>query len=571
MLKTGSKKFQYFGFVSAFLIYLGFSYFLIPYQSLWSPDEGAKLLQLLSLRSKDGSLAYDIVYQGRSLDPDLDFALSYTAADLLHLRGEQIYFLRLPIFPLISLPFFSVLGVFGLYILPAFCGALVTVLPLKLLPPQDRRFWMWFLIAFASPVFIYSVIFWEHTLASNLALIAACLVLRFHRGKRVKLSFGLLQWILVGLIFGFSVYIRQEVIIFALAFLIAYGWIQRETLGGILIAILSLCLVLLPYSFLHRAMFSGQAVAENTRYLFYPFTYLKVAKWEVFSDLLIGPFTDLAPNPGWLGMIWTLAALLVIVLSFVPVSLPLFSHIKWFSLAISTVVAVAFLFTKEQYHSGHGLLFTTPWALLGIARSREIWKCRGKEARIVVLTMIIGLTGYVVAIVGLRASSPHGGLEWGARFALSLYPLLALLAAWAWKPEWSEIKIGIILVLFLLGFGFQIRGLWVISQDKQTNYSLNQVLVGAPERYIVSDLWWISLNGAPAEIKKPIFITPAPERLDKWVETVAIQGVEEFIFVTLDAEFVSDTNLLLDDHSLVTETVERIGYIFVISINVKEK
>ena len=111
----------------------------------------------------------------------------------------------------------------------------------------------------------------------------------------------------------------------------------------------------------------------------------------------------------------------------------------------------------------------------------------------------------------------------------------------------------------------------MISQDKHINASLNQALSEVSDDPIVSDLWWISLNSAPAEIQNPIFITPTPEKLDEWIQTMTTQNVSGFVFVTLDAKIVSDTNLLLEDHFLVTESTNRVGDLLVLSIDIKEK
>ena len=57
-------------------------------------------------------------------------------------------------------------------------GAAIGAFSLYLLEPRDRRRAPWLAIAFGSPVFIYSVVFWEHTLATALCLGAAALSLR---------------------------------------------------------------------------------------------------------------------------------------------------------------------------------------------------------------------------------------------------------------------------------------------------------------------------------------------------------------------------------------------------------
>jgi hypothetical protein len=155
----------------ALVVYLSLAWFILPPHAFWSPDEGAKLLQLQHLRLENGRLAYDIEYTGRQLDPELQFA----SMGLLEINDKRLYLQRFPIFPWLTQPFFRWLGFPGLYVIPAIGGAVITVLTLQLLPPRGRRLALGVLVAFASPVLIYASIFWEHTLATGLCLAAAWL------------------------------------------------------------------------------------------------------------------------------------------------------------------------------------------------------------------------------------------------------------------------------------------------------------------------------------------------------------------------------------------------------------
>lgn len=67
-------------FVFAFSIYLGVAWFILPPNALWSPDEGAKLWQVRSFRLEEGQAAYDVLYAGRAIDPELKFAISFFEA-----------------------------------------------------------------------------------------------------------------------------------------------------------------------------------------------------------------------------------------------------------------------------------------------------------------------------------------------------------------------------------------------------------------------------------------------------------------------------------------------------------
>jgi hypothetical protein len=282
-------------------------------------------------------------------------------------------------------------------------------------------------------------------------------------------------------------------------------------------------------------MFSGQPVPDSARYLVYPLHYLNYSRWRAVSDLLIGPAEDQAIDAGWLGWVWAIAAIVAIISSFAPVRSKLVNRVRLVSLAVTAVVAATFLFNETSYRSAHGLLFSTPWAVLGICRAREVWQQGDSRVRIVILTTLLGLLGYTVAIIGFRATTPQGGLEWGARYALTFYPLLALIAVWDLGAKRREIKTLLVYgALVFLGFGFQLRGLAVLHQDKHFNATLNQVLSEAPTPYIVSDLWWLPFDAAPIYPQKAIFLAQTPEKLQEWVAIATTHQVRQFLLITLN-------------------------------------
>ena len=59
----------------AFLLYLILACFVLQPQAVWSPDEGAKLLQLKALHFDQGHLNLAIIYTSQGMDPDFEYAL----------------------------------------------------------------------------------------------------------------------------------------------------------------------------------------------------------------------------------------------------------------------------------------------------------------------------------------------------------------------------------------------------------------------------------------------------------------------------------------------------------------
>src|SRR5689334_10279103 len=118
-----------------FVVYLVVALFVLRPDVVWSPDEGAKLLQLKNLQFEAGHLRLDIEYPGRELDPNLAFALAGSSNDLLSVQDHALYFRRIPLFTLAVLPLYTWLGVPGLYVLPALGGALTCTLAFLMVEP----------------------------------------------------------------------------------------------------------------------------------------------------------------------------------------------------------------------------------------------------------------------------------------------------------------------------------------------------------------------------------------------------------------------------------------------------
>ena len=513
-----------------FLLSLGLAWLVLEPGALWSPDEGAKLLQLRSLRLQDGRLNLGIVYTSQGMDPEFRYALINPVQDVLSVQDGALMLRRLPLFTLLSLPFYRLLGMYGLYILPALCGGLTVWLTLSKVRPSERRPSMALLAGLGSPVLIYSVLFWEHTLAAALGMGGAWLIVDAGEAG-VRLPRGA-RWVLAAGLLALGVTLRLEVLIFALA-LLAAAWLCLPSMRlQAALTTLLLGLFLLPYPFLHQALFANQPLPMNAQHLNLPLAYLGQTGWLAVQDLLIGPYTDEAIQSGWLGALWSALVVLALGLSLLSGRYPRLRGWTYAALAASLLPAAYFLLTPTPYRAAHGLLFSTPWALLGLSRLPELWKVKNPRLRTLSLTVVLGLAGYTLVMLVFRASSPHGGLEWGARFALLFYPLLAILTGWQMAHTRRDL---LLLGLFvILGIGFQVRGVATIYHDKQVSQASNQVLLSAPEVQVLSDLWWLPLNAAPLYPQKAFFLAVDASSMTEWLDQACEAGFQEVLLVTLD-------------------------------------
>lgn len=509
-----------------FVIYLALAYGWLSPGAIWSPDEGAKLLQMSYMRLEGGKIDVSIPYSGIRVDPELRFA----TMDLLQVRDQALSFGRLPIFPLLSLPFYHLFGSYGLSLLPALGGATICILSCYLIAPANRSMSLWLLISLGSPVLIYAVMFWEHTLASSLILAGSWLVLNLRPLRRTWLD--LLRWTGTSVIFALAIYMRPDTILFCGALLAATWLLVTERRWGIVWSGAILSILLLPYIPLHQILFAGQPLPDDASHIFIPFAYIRSAQLQAIPDLLIGPTSDGQLGAGWLGNVWAGAAVMAIMCGFLDPESRLVGHLLAVCLMVCAFAAAIFWFLPAYYRSGHGLLFTTPWALLGLSQTRAMWRSGDQRLRVFLLTTLGGLTAYAFAILMVRGSSPHGGLEWGARFALTFYPLLAILGLW--RGGYQRLSIfgqaaGIALVI--IGFGMHARGFHVIMNERSFSLRLNQAISAAPPRAVITDQTWLPLNAAPIFGQKDWFITSTATSLHDWAQLARAHGVGEATLV----------------------------------------
>ncbi len=551
-----------------FGVYLGLGWFLMKPQIIWAPDEGAKWLQMYHLRWEDG-LKVDIRYQGLALDSNFSFAPSDAPRGLLGLQNGRLFFRRLPLFPAISKIFYMWIGHRGLIILPALGGALMGVATLQLAGPQDRRIAMWLLVAIASPVLIYALLFWEHTLASGLALVAAWLVVRGARDPAPSPRSVIQKWLGAGLLLAISIALRLEVAIFAGALLAACWLLIPNQRRGIYLTGIVLVIGLMVQAVVNNNLF-GQAIPDDAVYQFHPFKYLSQAGWGVVRDLLIGPHSDEAIDPGATGTLWALTAVAALIFGLFRHGSSLVRYLWLLIMGLYILLAASFLFTGTPYRSAHGLLFSTPWVLLGYCRVRELWVTEKQTVRIVVLTTVLGSIGYVVSVVFLRAASPHGGLEWGNRFFLTFMPLLAIMAAW--KAPGSLRQSGythlLIALLMLLGLGFQIRGIRSIYNDKILGEALVQELNEARETgyHLSSELWWLPYSANSIYAEEAIYIyQDANDSL--WLQLVNSEAIARLAIVTLNKNWLEHVLSIQSDFPFRLDQARRLDNIWVLYLS----
>jgi hypothetical protein len=536
----------------------------LPPQALTHHDEGAKYLQVRNLRLTTSGLDWSINYPARPLDPELEFVPFHPKQH--YVDGKGRIYLQWPIFLglLTRIPW-KVMAFPGLYVVPllAGLGALwVSYLLALALGLPGRVAWLAVpLVGLATPLSLYSLLYFEHTLAALLvasSFLAAALALRSPTPSLRAAAAG-------GALLAVAVYFRSELYILALVMGLGFtlaGWRQRSWRlplawgGAFALALVPLWAfyainegTLLPVHALWY--FSGGEPSNGgvPRPGLPPLRYIATAGWGVVPAFLLGPESaPLAPGfPPWVtaaGLVGTALCLLAALVRLVG---PRTQVSQWglpvlaVGLTLVLLSTTSTLLDPQPYYNLHGFLLASPFVVMALRPSgggRPLAFVQG------VALAYVGLHALVIsALSGLGPISLH---EWGQRYLLPAYPLLvvvALAAVWGivrevQGREWRALRLACVWLtaaLALVGVGFTARGYAVLNDERAQVVGWLALVEDLPAREpLVTDVWWLPLNLAAGFYSRPMMLAEGDERLGLWAGQMRERGATRFAFATQD-------------------------------------
>ncbi len=537
---------------------------LMPQDVFWSPDEGIKYLMLKMLQSENG-IRDRLVYRGAALDPEFRF---YPSGDpfpyernIYPFRGSDgtIQYPWSQWFPLLVRPFYENLGVAGIYILPLLSGWLTTLAAARLTQQFEPSLTPWTILlsGFGTPVFFYSLMFWEHTLITLLAMIV--LVIIFSRLSE-PFKFLLITPILIAMIV-----LRPEMVAFAVALALTllispmlhnrfstplasaipgharYRLAYFAMIFAVFFALGLLSLLTPRYQNNIRAYFD--LVVDYSTRMFSPsrifsFYFLNL------PDVLINAHGAHDPTiPDVLAWVGLLSFFFCVVALFLP-------RREWQSVllfpALFALLSLSLnvLLSPENYRSLHGILLVTPYAAIAFYSVKiALNKHNDSLLTLALFTFLYLIIG--TAMILLTKVDNSGiyapGLEWGQRYLLPLYPMLAILSLVAFKyyresvnSAWRRhLFSGVIILMMLVGVDFEIRGVAMMSGDKRSIADWRQVLETRVDAPVVTDLWWLPAVLAPYYATHEMYVVHL-QNADAWLSLAKTHNVNAFTFVSQD-------------------------------------
>jgi hypothetical protein len=520
--------------ISASVLVVGVVYlvtlFAIEREGFWITDNANKFLQLQAIVDS-GYTDYSIPWLGMGLDPEMK--LNPLPAPFSVVRDGKIYSQYAPLFAVASSLPYRWFGYTGLYLLPLL-GALLTLAGVARLAESVGLEARWrhmavLLAGVCTPLWFYAVVYWEHALAACLAVWAVDLHLRWAEH----------HW-------------HGRLVAGAMA---AAGmvWFRDEAL--------LLCLVLLLFVFVQARGHRLSALGVSGVTMLVGIAPLLVFQWFALGDPLgfhvRANLTDIGGHLASRGEVFyrlfvaTDGRTPVSILIALPFLAALFVYPRlsprWFErmLVVCAVIASA----AGAFYIGGMIVTESPiprllgtnslfpvatFLLLGLLR------CSGSSGdaaarRLWALALAYGLA---YALAAPLISS--GGIHWGNRFLLPLYPLLTVLVvrnlAACSSTSLRSVRWVAVAVTFAIALAAQIYSVDLLATKKDFSARANRALAGRSETAMVANTWWIPQELHWSIREKPVFFVRNTVDLINLRNRLRSTGFERFLLLTRESE-----------------------------------
>lgn len=513
------------------VLYVVVAMLLARHGEFWSPDSAVRFVQAESLRRaafRDAA----VPYPAAALDPDGRF---FPAGPWFHfMSAGRHYFSYPPYFPALAGVLYHGLGYPGLLVIPLAAGVailLITAWFLGFVAPRLAAAGV-VAVGLGTPLLVYSVVFWDHSLVAALgsgALAVTAMALRDDaRSAGRPLAFA-------GALLGAGLWFRNEMYVLGVA--IATGWLLwggAERVRGAVALGTAAGLVALPALVLNTYLFGSplgwkgrdlttgrlQGMAEAAGGV-QTVGWLADKLGNAYYQLLSPDFYAYNPRAVAVGVAIAAALLVGVVL----LNLGRRRRSPRWLVAGGVTVAVPVILTVSERPAVSGLLISAPVVLLSLLGTQ---RARWERYMWTVVVLFVG----AVVVTGT-----HGGMQWGPRYLLPIVPALVWLAAAAtertrqavpglWPP--LRVAVGLVLGASVL---VQAAGVEHVDASLSRNVRVNAALRAAPAEIVVTGLEWLVLGAGPVYFEKRLLFVQHPELFRLLVRRFVDRRVEQWTYV----------------------------------------
>ena len=459
----------------------------LPAGAFFSGDSGVKLIAALDA----------IAHPSRPFETDLPRVGTRTTTfvdQMVVPHGDHAHVLQSPLFPPLTAPLLSLVGLRGAYVWPLL--AFAAMLPLlaiarrHLVPGASWAMLAWIAVA-ASPLLFYALEFWEHApavalLAAATAVVAPALA---GGGSALHVATG-------GAFVGLGVLLRPEGIWYAAGLALALvsppaGLKPRPAMPLWLAFGGGAAALLLPAALANYAHFGNPLGAHASAVLSPLATDFVAARVQRVEDW------------GLPGSVAAVSGIVLVGAAWAGALFKLDVRVRQ-TMALTGAAIVAVLAARRALPV-QSFLQGFPLALLALVPTVT----STREAR------RLGLTA-LVAIVGvLLTATNDGGAQWGTRYLLIAAPPLLLLAARgatdAAGPgtlKWPRLAA---LAVILLAGAMTSRAAYLELRGTKRNYEGLVTTIAAavpPGAVIVTNAWWLDQIAATLHRSRTFLYVP---------------------------------------------------------------
>lgn len=548
----------------------------LPSDGFWVPDNGNKSIQVQTL-IESGHRSYAIPWPGRDLDPDFD--RNPLANHFSRVHEGKLYSVFSPTFPALAALCVELLGSPGVYLLPFAAGVLLlvgvasmaTALGLAAAGRRDAVL----LAGLCSPLWFYSVCFWEHIVAAALAVWAVARMLEFLEGANAGALWS------SGLLVAAAVWFRDQLLVLAavmaaVLFVEAAGARWRSALvfsASVVVGLVPLAIFQawalgdpLGFHLTHGFDVSPETglielamkhLLERPPVLFYLFA--ASAPGITSSLLLTLPFgLAVLLHPKLSGKGFVIGVVLAAGWSV------LVTAVMWVGRA-TAASPIQWLLTTN------GLFAAAPWCLLAGLRCRDTdvdkpeWRGRRR------LWLLVA--SYAAAYGLLSPLRNATGIHWGNRYLLVIYPLLAVGAAATLhdlrrsRVAWARWAGAAVLVAAVASAGLQLQALDLLQRKKDFTRRLEAAVRERPEQVVVTPQWWVPQTLSGVFFERKIFHVADDADLRRFEAILREHGVKRYLLLLSGLEreprladiVVDDGGLAFFTQHLVPRRLEPAG------------
>jgi hypothetical protein len=450
-----------------------------PRDVFWGPDSGNRFIQLQSLLRTGG-----IAIEHR-------FPLGHHFVDV----GGKTYSMWAPTFSVVTAPFYSALGLAGLFVLPI-VGTLLLIALLPVLTERSITL-TGILLVFGTPLLWYTIVFWEYTLAAAIAVGAFVLAQRDRP-------------LLAGVLAGISTLFREEGYI-AIASIALAILITRRTARPVLLFVAGAVLPLVPWWVinwklfgnplgLHAAIYSSIA-RGNKLANFYPFLF-------EFSSVPIARIVCVIP---------AIALLLLSPVRSLSIRPAVFALTSLGFAALAVLLFRSPTPIRETLYT-QGLFPGAPLSVAIFLAIPRLWR----ERTFALVTVIAG-----IVLTTLTLNQSDFGATWGPRHYLWILPLIVVLAMQSLEGASRLVRAAAVL-LVVCSFAIQFRGIVTLRNKLQFSKQVLEAVRKNPAPVVLTDVFWVPEDLAAAFYEKQIGFVSGDH--DLAIAMNAVRG-QPFLFV----------------------------------------